>query len=46
MKCDGDSVEHIGVLRLSGPFAARSGHSAQDDSFRGLYQPSQSNVTP
>jgi hypothetical protein len=46
MKSDGDSVERVGVLRLRGRFAARSSHSAQDDSFRDLYEPSQSNVTP
>jgi hypothetical protein len=27
----GRSLEHIGVLRLHGRFAARSSHSAQDD---------------
>ncbi len=31
MRFDGRSLEHIGVLRLHGRFAARNSHSAQDD---------------
>ncbi len=32
MKFLGESAKQVGVLRLRGYFAARSGHSAQDDS--------------
>lgn len=31
MKFRGESVKQVGVLRLRGCFATRSGHSAQDD---------------
>jgi hypothetical protein len=31
MKFRGESAKQVGVLRLRGCFAARSGHSAQDD---------------
>ncbi len=34
MKFEGESVVRVGVLRLHGCFAARSGHSAQDDNVR------------
>ena len=34
MKFRGESVKQVGVLRLRGCFAARSGHSAQDDKGR------------
>ncbi len=32
IKLRGESARQVGVLRLRGCFAARSGHSAQDDS--------------